>query len=53
VLLPAWPREWSCTFKLHAPFQTVLEGTVRDGWVEDLRVTPESRRDDIVIWQGP
>jgi hypothetical protein len=52
VLLPAWPREWDCDFRLHAPYQTVLEGTVRGGWIEDLRVTPESRRDDVVIWQG-
>ena len=53
VLLPAWPREWDADFRLHAPYQTVLEGKVRNGWVEDLRVTPENRRDDVVIWQQP
>ena len=53
ILLPAWPREWEADFRLHAPHHTVLEGKVRDGWIEDLRVTPESRRDDVVIWQQP
>ena len=53
VLLPAWPREWDAEFRLHAPYQTVLEGTIRNGWIDDLRVTPESRRDDVVIWQQP
>ena len=53
ILLPAWPREWEANFRLHAPFQTVLEGKVRDGQVDDLSVTPESRRDDVVIWQQP
>ena len=53
LLLPAWPREWDADFKLHAPFQTIVEGKVREGWIEDLRVTPEARREDIVIWAEP
>jgi hypothetical protein len=53
ILLPAWPRECEADFRLHAPQKTILEGKVRDGWIEDLRVTPESRRDDVVIWQQP
>jgi alpha-L-fucosidase 2 len=53
VLLPAWPNEWDADFRLHAPQQTVLEGKVRNGWVEELRVTPEKRREDVVIWQQP
>jgi hypothetical protein len=51
LLLPAWPREWDCDFRLHAPFQTVVEGRVRKGVIEELRVMPESRRADVVIWQ--
>jgi hypothetical protein len=47
VLLPAWPAEWDCDFKLHAPGQTVLEGKVRAGKVVDLMVTPASRRADV------
>ena len=26
-LLPAWPKEWDTDFKLHAPYQTTVEGT--------------------------
>jgi hypothetical protein len=49
LLLPAWPKEWDADFKLHAPYQTVVEGKVRNGRISDLRVTPESRRGDIVV----
>jgi hypothetical protein len=48
-LLPAWPKEWSVSFKLHAPYQTTLEGEVRDGKLESLKVAPESRRTDVQI----
>ena len=46
-LLPAWPKGWDVDFKLHAPQQTVVEGVYRDGKVQLLRVTPESRRADV------
>jgi hypothetical protein len=36
-------------FKLHAPERTTIEGTVRGGRVVDLKVTPESRRADVVF----
>ena len=48
-LLPAWPKEWDSDFKLHAPYRTIVEGKVRDGHIVDLKVTPESRREDVVI----
>jgi len=48
-LLPAWPRDWDVSFKLHAPHRTTIEGRVKDGKIEWLKVTPESRRDDLVI----
>lgn len=48
-LLPAWPREWDVSFKLHAPQQTTVEGTVRGGAITALKVTPESRRADVVL----
>lgn len=48
-LLPAWPKEWDVEFKLHAPHQTVLEGTYRKGRIESLRVTPEARRADVEV----
>jgi hypothetical protein len=46
-LLPAWPKDWNATFKLHAAYQTIVEGRVVNGEVIDLKVTPESRRKDI------
>ena len=48
-LMPAWPKDWDADFKLHAPYQTVLEGQVRDGQVVDLQVTPADRRADVVL----
>ena len=51
-LLPAWPKDWSCQFKLHAPMQTTVEGKVHDGKIEDLVVTPEARRKDVSVQEG-
>ncbi len=47
LLLPAWPADWDCDFKLHAPYETVVQGKVRGGKVTDLIVTPETRRKDV------
>src|SRR5437762_990136 len=47
LLLAAWPKEWSAEFKLHAPNQTTVEAKVRQGRIEHLRITPESRRNDV------
>jgi hypothetical protein len=49
LLLPAWPKEWDCDFKLHAPQQTTVECELRDGKVVKLIVTPESRRKDVAV----
>ena len=48
-LLPAWPREWDCDFKLHAPRKTIVEGKVADGMLTDLTVSPESRKNDVIV----
>jgi hypothetical protein len=48
-LLPAWPKDWNVDFILHAAYQTVVEGAVRKGKVEALKVTPEERRKDVTI----
>ena len=48
-LLPAWPKDWNCDFKLHAPRNTTVEGRVENGELKDLVVTPASRRADVVI----
>lgn len=49
LLFPAWPKEWNVHFKLHAPKQTTVEATLKDGNITDLKVTPESRKKDIII----
>ena len=49
LLLPAWPKEWDVEFKLHAPFQTTVEGVFRNGKMEKLTVLPESRKADVVF----
>lgn len=51
-LLPAWPKGWDCDFKLHAPFQTVVAGTVANGKLAEIRVTPEMRRNDVQIMEA-
>jgi hypothetical protein len=48
-LAPAWPKDWNASFKLHAPKNTTVEGRVANGKVTDLKVTPESRRKDVLI----
>ena len=48
-LMPAWPRDWNCSFKLHAPCNTTVEGRVENGEVKDFVVTPASRLTDIVV----
>jgi hypothetical protein len=48
-LLPAWPKDWDCEFKLYAPLQTVVEGKIKDGRITRLEVSPEERRKDIVM----
>jgi alpha-L-fucosidase 2 len=49
LLLPAWPSGWSADFKLHAPFETTVEGHVEDGKLVRLVVTPKSRSKDVVV----
>jgi len=48
-LLPAWPKEWTADFKLHAPYQTTISGHVENGTVTNLNVVPQSRTKDVVI----
>jgi len=49
LLFPAWSKEWDIHFKLHAPSETTVEATLKDGKVTDLKVLPESRKKDIII----
>jgi hypothetical protein len=47
-LFPAWPKDWDVNFKLHALFNTTVEGELRNGKVVSLTVTPKSRGADVV-----
>jgi len=51
-LLSAWPADWNADFKLHAPYQTTVEGRVVNGEVMDLKVTPQSRRKDVIVMKA-
>jgi hypothetical protein len=48
-LLPAWPKDWDVSFKLHAPGRTTVECEYRGGKVVKLVVTPEGRAKDVVM----
>lgn len=48
ILFPAWPKNWDVHFKLHAPYQTTVEGVLKNGKLESLKVIPEERTKDIV-----
>lgn len=48
-LMPAWPKEWNCDFRLNAPRNTTVEGRIVEGELKDLVVTPASRRADVVV----
>jgi hypothetical protein len=48
LLFPAWPKDWDVHFKLHAPYQTTVEGILQKGKLTQLKVIPEHRRADII-----
>jgi len=47
-LLPAWPKNWDVSFKLHAAASTTVECVYRGGKVENLIVTPSARASDVI-----
>lgn len=49
LLFPAWNKSWDVHFKLHAPYNTIVECKLENGTVKLLKVTPENRRKDIDI----
>jgi hypothetical protein len=49
LLFPAWPKAWNVDFKLHAFRNTIIEGVYRDGKIQKLKITPESRARDVVV----
>jgi len=46
VLLPTWPCSWDVSFKLNAPLNTVIAGSVKAGKLQ-YTVTPSSRAADV------
>lgn len=46
-LFPAWPKDIDVHFKLHAPFETTVEATLKNGKIESLTVIPEHRKKDV------
>lgn len=49
LLFPSWPKQWDVTFKLHAPYQTTVEATLKEGKITQIIVTPENRKADVQI----
>src|SRR5690606_28765981 len=43
ILFPAWPKDKDVSFRLHAPKQTIIEASWKNGKMEKLNVIPESR----------
>lgn len=50
-LLPAWPKEWDVSFKLHAPNNTTVQCVYKNGKIETLLVTPLARAKDVTLTQ--
>jgi len=48
-LMPAWPKEWDVSFKLHAPYGTIMEGRFEAGAMLNLRVIPQERTQDVTV----
>jgi hypothetical protein len=53
-LFPAWPQDWDVDFRLHAPGDTRVEGSLRNGRLTDLMLHPASARQRVVLpdWLG-
>jgi hypothetical protein len=43
-----WPAGWDADFKLWAPENTLVEGVIKAGKVQHLKVTPDKRSADVV-----
>lgn len=49
LLMPAWPKNWNCRFKIHANKNAVIEGEIEKGNIKKLKVEPFERRKDVFI----
>jgi hypothetical protein len=50
ILFPAWPKVWDVNFKLHAPENTTVECSFKNGEIKRLKISPESRSKDVIIF---
>jgi hypothetical protein len=50
LILPAWPKRWDVSFRLHGPDQTVVEGVCRNGRLVSSRVLPLSEQPKQPAW---
>ena len=50
LLTPAWPEEWSGEFKVHAPFNTTIQGRIENGEIVQYTVVPRSRKGDVTVY---
>lgn len=50
LLFPAWPTNWDVDFKLYAPHKTTVEVSLRNGELIKLKVFPEHREKDVVLF---
>jgi hypothetical protein len=53
IVLPAWPKHWDVTLKLHSARQTTVRASVINGAVKELEVEPAFRRADVHIGSLP
>ena len=49
MTFPAWQKDWDVNFKLHAPYKTTVEGAYKDGKLVKMKVTPDSRKKDVIV----
>lgn len=50
LLFPAWPQDWDVNFKLHAPENTIVECSFKNGEIQRLKISPESRLKDVILF---
>ena len=48
-VLPALPDSWDVSFRLYAPYQTIVEAVYEEGRLISLRTIPESRMSDVIM----
>jgi hypothetical protein len=43
-VMPAWPKNWDVSFRLHGTDKTVVECVYRGGKIEKLEITPKDKQ---------